>query len=285
MRIGFSPLAMDEAPLKATADALQAAAKASGQFQVVVADPKTNVSTQVSQLEQWIQLRSVNAIWVIPISPASIEPVIKQAQAAKIPILIDALPSEVGMTADAPGVSFSKISFAVYGQALGQLTGKCITQRLGGKAQIIFEKDSIGQVSGAAADTALLGAVHTVSPQSAIVRTVAPNSQLQAEQDTLSALQGAPTANAALASNDESALGALSAFVQAGKSPKNVCIVGGGGGPQSLAAVKAGTLYGEVAFDYATDTRQNIAELEAMNANPTAPGKLLTVPVTVIGPK
>ena len=285
LRIGFSPLSLDEAPLEAAATAMEAAAKATGKFQVVVADPKTNVTKQVSQLEQWIQLRAVNAIWVIPIAPAAIEPVIRQAQAAKIPILIDALPSEVGMTTGAPGVTFSKISYSAYGQALGQLTGKCISQRLSGKAQIIFLKDSIGQVSGAAADAALLGAVHTAAPGSTIVRTVAPNSQLAAQQDTLSALQGAPNANAALASNDESALGALSAFQQAGKNPKNVCIVGGGGGAQSLAAVKAGTLYGEVAFNFEADTKQNIAELGAMHANPTAPGKLLTVPVTVDGPK
>jgi ABC-type sugar transport system substrate-binding protein len=284
LRIGFSPLSLDEAPLQAAAAGMEAAAKATGKFQVVVADPKTDVTKQVNQLEQWIQLRAVNAIWVIPIAPAAIEPVIKQAQAANIPILIDALPSEVGMTTDAPGVSFSKISFTVYGNALGQLTGKCIGQRLSGKAQIIFLKDSIGQVSGAAADAALLGAVRAAAPGSAVVRTVAPNSQLTAQQDTLSALQGAPNANAALASNDESALGALSAFQQAGKNPKNVCIVGGGGGPQSLAAVKAGTLYGEVAFNFQADTQQNIAELEAMHADPTAPGKLMTVPVTVIGP-
>lgn len=284
LRIGFSPLSLDEAPLQATAAAMQAAAKASGKFQVVVADPKTDVSKQVNQLEQWVQLREVNAIWVIPIAPAAIEPVIRQAQAAKIPILIDALPAEVGMAAGAPGVSFSKISYTVYGTALGQLTAKCISQRLSGKAQIIFLKDSIGQVRGAAADAALLGAVHAAAPGSAIVRTVAPNSQLAAQQDTLSALQGVPNANAALASNDESALGALSAFQQAGKNPKNVCIVGGGGGPQSLAAVKAGTLYGEVAFNFQADTEQNIAELTAMHTHPAAPGKLLTVPVTVVGP-
>jgi ABC-type sugar transport system substrate-binding protein len=284
LRIGFSPLSLDEAPLEAAATGMEAAAKATGKFQVVVADPKTDVAKQVNQLEQWIQLRAVNAIWVIPIAPAAIEPVIKQAQAARIPILIDGIPSQVGMTAGAPGVTFSTISYSAYGNALGQLTAKCISQRLTGKAQIIFLKDSIGQVSGAAADAALLGAVHAAAPGSAIVRTVAPNSQLAAQQDTLSALQGAPNANAALASNDESALGALSAFQQAGKNPKNVCIVGGGGGAQSLAAVKAGTLYGEVAFNFQADTEQNISELGAMHANPTGPGKLLTVPVTVVGP-
>jgi len=116
------------------------------------------------------------------------------------------------------------------------------------------------------------------------VRTISPTSQLAAQQDTLSALQGAPDANAALTLNDESALGALSAFQQAGKDPKKVCVVGGGGGAESLAAIKAGTLYGEVAFDFKTDSQQNITELGTMLANPTGPGKLLTVPVTVQGP-
>jgi ribose transport system substrate-binding protein len=284
LKMGFSPLSLDDAPLLATANGLRGAAKASGKFQVAVADPKGDVATQVNQLEQWIQLRTVNAIWVIPISPAAIVPVIKQAQAAKIPMIVDSLPSQANMTTGAPGVSFSSISYTVYGQAVGQLIGKCVSQRLGGTAQIIFLRDSTGQVSGAAADTALLAAVHAAAPGSTIVRTISPTSQLAAQQDTLSALQGAPNSNAALTLNDESALGSLSAFRQAGKDPKKVCIVGGGGGAESLAAVKAGTLYGEVAFDFKTDTQQNITELGTMLGNPTGPGKLLTVPVTVQGP-
>jgi len=130
----------------------------------------------------------------------------------------------------------------------------------------------------------VLDAVKAASPGSTVVRTVSPTDQLTAQKDTLSALQGAPGANAALTLNDESALGAMSAFMQAGKDPKKVCIVGGGGGAESLAAVKTGTLYGEVAFDYQTDTKQNITELGTMLANPTGPGHQLTVPVTVVGP-
>ena len=89
IRLGFSVLSLSIPGLQDTANALKAAGQGAG-MSVTVADPNFDVQTQVQQIEQWIQLKQVDAIWVIPIAPAAIEPVIKQAQAAHIPILVDA---------------------------------------------------------------------------------------------------------------------------------------------------------------------------------------------------
>ena len=66
LRIGFSPFTLQVPALKGLADGLTAAAKAQGDT-VVTADPKGDPSTQLQQLQQWVQLGQVDAIWVIPV--------------------------------------------------------------------------------------------------------------------------------------------------------------------------------------------------------------------------
>jgi ABC-type sugar transport system substrate-binding protein len=269
--------------LQDTANALTAAGKKAG-ISVTVADPKFDVQTQVQQIQQWIQLRQVNAIWVIPIAPAAIAPLIKQAQAAHIPMLVDTAPDRVGETGALPGISFADTDYAKFGQDLGSMLTQCIDQRLGGRSQVIYETDPTGQTSDADTGTALKAEIAKAAGAS-IVRTLSPGTQLAAQQDVSSALQAVPDANAAVSTNDEAALGALEAFQQAGKNPGKSCIVGGGAAAQSLAAIKAGTLYGGVTFNFTQDVINNVVEIRAMAADPTAVGKVLTVPISVIDPR
>ena len=95
IRLGFSVLSLTIPALQDTANALKAAGKGAG-ISVTVADPNFDVQTQIQQIEQWIQLKQVDAVWVIPIAAAALAPVIKQAQAAHIPILVDAAPAAAG---------------------------------------------------------------------------------------------------------------------------------------------------------------------------------------------
>jgi ABC-type sugar transport system substrate-binding protein len=145
-------------------------------------------------------------------------------------------------------------------------------------------KDSTGQFGGPATDAALGKAISSGSSSAKIVSTISPIAQLQAQQESATALQAQPDANTAIGTNDEAVLGALSAFQQAGKNPLKSCIVGGGAGVQALAAIKAGTIYGGVTFDFQTDTRNNIAEITRMVANPKAVGASLLVPILVHNP-
>jgi ABC-type sugar transport system substrate-binding protein len=282
IRLGFSPLSLDIPALQATANALKDAGAATG-MSVTVADPKEDVQTQVAQIQQWIQLHQVDAIWVIPVAPPAIIPLIKQAQQAKIPILVDTQPSKVNSNGPQPGVSFASIDYQSYGKDLGGLLVDCINTRLGGKAQIIYLNDPGAQSSNADTDKAVATAVAGVSG-ARIVRTVSPDSQIVAQQDTLSALQAVPQANAALGTNDEAVLGAASAFQQAGKDPKKSCIIGGGGGDQAIAAIKSGTVYAGATFDFETDTRNNIGAIMAMVGDPTAVGKEMRVPIKIVRP-
>jgi ABC-type sugar transport system substrate-binding protein len=284
IKLGFSPLSLSIPGLQDTANALKAAGKGVG-MSVTVADPNFDVQTQVQQLEQWIQLKQVDAIWVIPIAAAAIEPVIKQAQAAHIPILIDSEPTKAGYDGAAPGVSFSSTNFAQFGADLGSLLQKCAQARLGGApVKVIYETDPTGQSSNADTDAAVKAAIAKI-PGASIAREVGVNSQLAAQQSVASALQAVPDANAALGTNDEAILGAMQAFQQAGQNPAKSCIIGGGSAAQSLAAIKAGSIYAGVAFDFTQDVKNNVGEILAMTASPTAVGKVMTLPIDVIAPR
>jgi ribose transport system substrate-binding protein len=284
VRLGFSVLSLSIPGLQDTANALKAAGGQAG-MTVTVADPNFDPQTQVQQIEQWIQLKEVDAIWVIPIAPAAIAPVIKQAQAAHIPILVDTQPAKAGYQGAAPGVSFSSTNYAQFGADTGRLLQACVTARLGGAAaKVIYETDPSGQTSDADTGTALKAAIAKI-PGATIVRQVSVANQLAAQQSVASALQAVPGANAAVSTNDEAALGAMQAFQQAGKSPAQSCIIGGGGADQSAAAIKDGSIYAGVTFDFTQDVKNNVGEILAMAHNPTAVGKVMTVPITVIAPR
>jgi ABC-type sugar transport system substrate-binding protein len=283
-RLGFSPLSLDIPELQSTATALTKAGAAQG-ITVTVADPKLNPQTQITQLMQWINLKQVDAIWTVPVAPPSLAPVIAAAQAAHIPILIDATAQSVGMKGPEAGLSFSATDFAAFGKDLGEVTNACIASRLGGAGKIIYLKDTTGHAGGPVMDAELNKTIASGSPSSSIVSTIAPATQLLAQQQTQSALQGQPTANAAMSTNDEAALGALAAFEQAGKNPSKLCIVGGGGSAQGLADIKSGKLYGGVVFNFQADTENNIQEISKMVADPTAVGRSLIIPIVVYQPK
>ncbi|MEO8261381.1 MAG: hypothetical protein ABI566_02330, partial [Pseudolysinimonas sp.] len=65
LRIGFSPFTLQVPALKGLADALTGVAQSQGDT-VVVADAKGDPSTQLQQIQQWVDLDQVDAIWVIP---------------------------------------------------------------------------------------------------------------------------------------------------------------------------------------------------------------------------
>lgn len=284
LRLGFSVLSLTIPALQDTANGLKAAGKGAG-ITVTVADPNFDVQTQIQQIEQWIQLKQVDAVWVIPIAAASLAPVIKQAQAAHIPILVDAVPSAAGYAGAAPGVSFSSTDYSQFGTDLASLMSKCATQRLGGSApNVIYVTDPTGQTSNAETTTALKAGIAKI-PGASIGREVAADGELQAQQNVASALQADPGANAAVGTNDEAVLGAMQAFQQAGQDPAKSCVIGGGLAAQSQAAIKAGTIYAGVAFDFTQDVKNNIGEILAMAADPTAVGKVMTLPIDVIAPR
>lgn len=281
LKIGFSPFSLQPPALKGLADGLTAAGKAQGDT-VLTADPKGDPSTQLQQLQQWIQLGRVDAIWVIPTSGQSIAAAIKQAQAKGIVVIASGVPSDYGLQSGEQGITFTNVDNASFGGKLGELAGQCISERLGGSAKVISLVSPSGQQSSKDINTNVKSALTKGAPNAKIVNEQQAKDRLGSQQAVSSALQGAPDANALIGTDDEATLGGLAAFQQAGKNPKQSCLVGAGGNDEAVQAVKDGKLYGEVAFDFQKDLAQNLQQLHKMAADPKAPGEQIVTPIQVI---
>jgi ABC-type sugar transport system substrate-binding protein len=281
LKIGFSPFTLQVPALKGVADGLTAIGKAQGDT-VVTADPKGSPTTQLQQLQQWVQLGQVDAIWVIPTDGKAVAAAIKQAQAKGIVVIASGVPGDYGFSGPQPGITFTNIDNAAYGGKLGELAAQCITEKLSGTGNVIFLKSPQGAQSSAAVNTAFKAALTKGAPKAKIVNEQVAKDRLGSQQEVQSALQGAPDANVLVGTDDESTLGGLSAFTSAGKAGAKSCVLGAGGNEEAQAAVKSGKLFSEVAFDFQADIAQNIAKLHAMAKDPKATGEQIVTPITVI---
>lgn len=281
LRIGFSPFSMQIPAFIGMAAGMTGMAEAQGDT-VITADAKGDPSTQQQQIQQWVDLGQVDAIWVIPQSAEAVSAAIRSALDKGIVVLASGVPADYGMDEGAAGITFSNTDNEDYGTQIGTLTSDCINKRLDGKGQIIFLQSPSGAQSTEAINTAIKAAVATGSPDSEFVNEQDAADRLGSQQIVSSALQAAPGTNSLIATDDESTLGGVDAFKAAGMDPSTLCIVGAGGNDEAKAAVKSGDLYADVAFDFQKDIAQNLAELHTLAADPSAPGQQLTIPITVV---
>lgn len=281
LKIGFSPFTLQVPALKGVADGLTAIAKAQGDT-VLTADPKGDPSTQLQQLNQWIQLGQVDAIWVIPSAPKAVASALTAAQAKGIVVVASGVPSDYGFSGLQAGMTFTNVDNNDYGTQLGSLTAKCITDNLGGTGNVIFLQSPSGASSGAAINTAFKKALAAGAPQSKVVNEQVAKDRLGSQQEVASALQGNPSANVLVGTDDESTLGGLAAFTSASKDAAKTCIIGAGGNAEAQADVKSGKVYADIAFDFQADIAQNIKTLHAMAASPKTVGQQIKTPITVV---
>ena len=89
-----------------------------------------------------------------------------------------------------------------------------------------------------------------------------------------------PSASVVIASTDEATLGAVNAYAAAGKKPD--CIVTGGGGPDALAAQKAGKINAIVLWNYTDEATTAGADLVRLLKDPTADGGVFATPINVV---
>ena len=281
--IGFSPYNQSAPALVGLGKSLQAYAGTKGD-KVLVADPNNNSTTQVQQIESWIQLGQVQAVWVLPLDPATMAPVLALAQQHHVAFLAAGVPSDYGKTGPGPGLSFSIIKYSDFGNAVGQALGKCIASRLGGKGQVLEVANPPGSTDLAQQHAGFLAGLKSAAPNSKIVATVSSaNDQLTAQQSSLTAIQGHPGINAVAGFTDEGSLGGLAALKLAGKNPAtSACAAGAGGSPQAIADVKAGQLYAYVVIQFQADLEQNVNEMARMAADISATGTQLYTPFATI---
>ena len=164
---------------------------------------------------------------------------------------------------------------------MGELLGKCVNEKLGGNAQVLFGAAPDGTAGKKEYDESALAALAATAPGAKVVQTIQTPDRAKAQVDIGNALQGNPNINAFMSSGDEGPLAALGAFAAAGKElPCDVA--GTAGNPETLAAVKAGKIYGVNALQFEADMKQSFDTLVKMQADPTAKGLVLTVPQKII---
>lgn len=280
--IGYSPPNQSAPLLIGLGHGLQEYSKSQGN-KVLVADPNNNPTTQVQQLNNWIQLGQVQAIWAIPLNTESLKPVFEKARAKGIAVLVTGQPKDYGMAGAAPGLSFSIIDYLAYGTEMGESIGKCANARLGGKANVVFLPNPSGSVGNSDVEKGLMAGLAKVSPGSKVVATADnKNDRLKSQQATSSAIQANAEVNAVAGGNDESTLGSLGAFKQAGKDPTKSCIVGSGGNDEALGEVKKGNVYAVVAIQFEQDLKQNVDKMTEMVRSPETVGTQLYTPLKTV---
>lgn len=276
----FSPLSLAPAALKGLSEGVKGYGASQG-WEVIVQDPNFDANKQVQQLNEVIDSGRAGAAWVIAVAPSSMGSILTTAQGKKVPILVNGKPEEWGFDGPQAGITFDYIDYALAGKNMGELLGKCVNEKLGGNAQVLFGAAPDGTAGKKEYDESALAALAATAPGAKVVQTIQTPDRAKAQVDIGNALQGNPNINAFMSSGDEGPLAALGAFAAAGKElPCDVA--GTAGNPETLAAVKAGKIYGVNALQFEADMKQSFDTLVKMQADPTAKGLVLTVPQKII---
>ncbi|MEV6303353.1 sugar ABC transporter substrate-binding protein [Actinoplanes sp. NPDC051861] len=277
--IVFSPLGLKIPAMKNLSEGVKGYGGSKG-YEVLVQDPNLDPQKQLTDLKSVIESGRAGGAWVIAVQPAALSDLVKTAQEKKVPLLLNGVPEDYGLSGMQPGVTFDKIDYAEQGKAVGEQLGKCVNEKLGGTAEVIFMVSQAGTAGKEELEKAQKEALAATAPGARIVTEVITTDRAKAQTDVSSALQGNPNAKAVLAVNDEAALGSLGAYAAAGK--ELTCVTEAGGNDEVLKAVKDGKIYASVVLQFEADMVQSFDNLTAMMADPTQPGKQIVVPQKVM---
>jgi ABC-type sugar transport system substrate-binding protein len=277
--IAFSPLALKIPAMKGLSEGLKGYAQSQG-YEVIVQDPNLDPQKQVQELQSVIESGRVAGAWVIAVQPSSLTSLVQTAQGKKIPLILNGVPADYGVTEGAPLVSFSTIDYVGQGKAIGEELGNCINEKLGGKAEVFHLTNSPGTAGKEDLEKSAVDALKATAPGATIVQEVVTTDRAAVQTGVGNALQGHPDVTAVLGANDESALGSLGAFDAAGK--KLTCLTEAGGNDEVLGLVQSGEIYASVVLQFEADMKQSFDTLTKMIADPAAPGVQLTVPQKVM---
>jgi ABC-type sugar transport system substrate-binding protein len=277
--IVFSPLALKIPAMKGLSQGVQGYGQGKG-YEIVVQDPNLDPQKQLQQLQSVIETGRAGGAWVIAVQPSSLTALVKTAQGKKIPLILNGVPADYGLSGLEPLVSFSTIDYVAQGKALGEQLGKCVNEKLGGKAEVFHLTNQPGTAGKEQLESTAIEALKATAPGATVVQSVVTTDRAAVQTGVSSALQGHPNVKAVLGSNDESALGSLGAFDAAGKDL--TCLTEAGGNDEVLGLVKEGKIYASVVLQFDADMAQSFDALTKMMADPASTGVQLTVPQKIM---
>lgn len=212
-----------------------AAAKEQGvKVDVLGPNAETDIAGQTALMEDQIT-KKVSVLVVAPSQPSAAVATFDKAAAAKVPVIL----------IDTDANWDKKVSFVGTGnEAGGEVGGKFIAGKLKKGDEVVIIRGALGDTTH---DQRVNGAKKAMEDAGLKVVAVQPaNSDRNMGMSVMeNLLQTYPNVKAVFASNDEMALGAERAIIQAGK--KGIVVVGFDGSPDALKSIKAGELTGSVA--------------------------------------
>jgi ribose transport system substrate-binding protein len=242
--ICVSLLALDNPFFKVIGDAIAAEAAKQG-FQAVVVSADKDVARQGNQIKDFI-VKKAAAIVLSPCDSKSIVPVIREANAAGIPVFT------VDIPCNEPGVVIAT-QVATDNEGGGREAGQAMIEALntdghaaGGKIAVLHFKQAEScqlRVKGfrAAIDAHNASAAAKIEIVTELESNAAKDVGFKAMED---ALQAFPDLRGVFAINDPAALGARAALEKAGKT-EQVTIIGFDGQPEGRQAIRDGKIYAD----------------------------------------
>ncbi|SKA75379.1 monosaccharide ABC transporter substrate-binding protein, CUT2 family [Caloramator quimbayensis] len=216
------------------AGAMDAAKQLGVEVEVLGPNAETDIAGQTSIMEDQI-IKKVSALVVAPSQPSAAIATFDKAAEANIPVLL----------IDTNANWDKKLSFIGTGNyAGGEVGGKFIASKLQKGDKVVIIRGALGDGTH---DERVNGAKKAMEDAGLQVVAVQPaNSDRNMGMSVMeNLLQTYPDVKAVFCSNDEMALGAQRAIMQAGK--KGIITVGFDGSPDALKSIKAGELTGSVA--------------------------------------
>ncbi|MBW4096044.1 MAG: sugar ABC transporter substrate-binding protein [Acidobacteria bacterium] len=242
-------------------------------YHVTVYDAKFDAVTQAQQISQAIATHSIAAAWVFPVAAEALSPSLDALKSAGVPVVLEADPKSFGFSDAQSGIVFDSASFTDYGSKIAELANTCAKSKGASKTMLL----EASAVAGGAAD--VHASVIKDYTGGSIVASAQAQDVASAQTTTTDLLNAHPDVDVVIAASDETALGAVAAFQAAGKKPK--CLVAGGGGPDTMAALKAGDITSVVAWDYSASSQAAGDNLLELIKSPTKTGSIFKTAIKV----
>ena len=230
VRIGFSAPAADHGWMAGISSAAQAAADGYEDVDLVVAEGTNDVSTQISQVETFIN-DGVDAIVLLPFDGAALTPVALQAMEAGIPVI------NVDREFNSPFAARATILGDNYG--MGVSAGTYMCERLGDQPDAVIAEIA-GIDSLPLTQDRSQGFADALSECGLSVanRVAAEFTVESGEEVTANLLQAAPQIDAIWNHDDDQGVGVLAAIENAGRD--EFFMVGGAGSANAMRAIQEG---------------------------------------------
>ena len=246
--ICVSLLALDNPFFKVIGDAIAAEAAKQG-FQATVVSADKDVARQGNQIKDFI-VKKAAAIVLSPCDSKSIVPVIREANAAGIPVFTVDIPcNEPGVTIATQVATDNEGGGREAGQAMIEAlaaSGNASGAVAGGKIAVLHFKQAESCQLRVQGFRAVIDAHNaTASAKIDIVTELESNAAKDVGYKAMEdALQAFPDLRGVFAINDPAALGARAALEKAGKT-EQIVIVGFDGQPEGRQAIRDGKIYAD----------------------------------------